>query len=111
MRIVKDCDSLNLTIHNPRNTSGIILSDDGERYEIEWCSGITNGLYYNHQIEYWYKQPLRELLEKIPRSDNSNYKPIDSLNLGYVDSLINVWDRPLEDFQSKQCRDIWEKYN
>lgn len=93
----KPCKILSLTGYNGRK----------DTYTVDIPYGPNGNCLYvkPEDLEYWYKEPLRELWGKIYNDRNSDY---------YEDITIRVMiENPnkLSDNEINFARDVWEKYN
>ncbi|PCI28498.1 hypothetical protein COB55_03810 [Candidatus Wolfebacteria bacterium] len=114
VRIRKDCVLYKGTSGNPKNTNGIIITinkDDifGLPIRVMWENNVEN-IYSEEDLEYWYKQPLRDLLEEIKDCDTlpeSTYRNIENIS-NCLDSDLSGY---LNKEELKPLRDLWEKWN
>lgn len=71
-----------------------------------------NNLYVEpSDIEYFHLEPLKELLDKIPKKGDNEYSKIKHfLDREYIEQQL-TFQKPLNDRILKSCRKLWEKYN
>ena len=71
------------------------------------------GGYYGIELEYWYKEPLKELDETLIErmsNDSVGRYPMVFRDSSTTSRFLNQ-EEPLTKTELKQCRDLWEKYN
>ncbi|PCI27766.1 hypothetical protein COB55_05155 [Candidatus Wolfebacteria bacterium] len=88
----------------PKDTNGSVVTIQGTEIvdiRIIWENG-HEGWCLVHELEYWYTEPLRELLGEIDYNHNS---------IRIVINLMIKQNFPLSNEQLQKCRDVWEKYN